>query len=199
MGFSPNGISDILASKDAKQNPTMPMARVEARDEICVAAMSMKYYYDRKHLPRFYNAGDRVLLRLHKGYVIPKAASVGRKLGQRYAGPFKITERIGRSAYRLEIPQAWRIHDVISVDHLEPVAFDVFGRYLPYAGPIRVKDHQRAIVDCRISQTRTGEFRRWLVSYEGLGPEYDEWLTANQLGDQAEALINSFQSKSQKS
>jgi len=55
--------------------------------------------------------------------MVPQAA-VLKKFGGQYAGPFKITERIGRLAYRLELPQNWKINDVISIDHLEPAVFD---------------------------------------------------------------------------
>jgi hypothetical protein len=38
--------------------------------------------------------------------------------------PVYVLERVGRSAYRLAFPTQWRIHPVISVDHLEPYTLD---------------------------------------------------------------------------
>ena len=43
-----------------------------------------------------------------------------KKQGQRYTGPFEITERVGRLAYRLNLPAHWRIHNVINIAFLEP-------------------------------------------------------------------------------
>ncbi len=41
--------------------------------------------------------------------------SGARKLASRWAGPFRILERIGGAAYRLELPGAWRVHPVFHV------------------------------------------------------------------------------------
>ena len=79
--------------------------------------MTAKRFFDNDHYQLFLRVGSEVYIRLHRGYTIPAAH---RKLGQQRIGPFKILERIGRLAYRLELPEHWRIHPVVSVTHLEP-------------------------------------------------------------------------------
>ncbi|KAM3498445.1 hypothetical protein MY11210_009673 [Beauveria gryllotalpidicola] len=89
------------------------LARVTAHDAMAIAAMNMKYHYDRRHTPRFFAVGDYANLRLHRGYSV--AGLLGGKFRAQFAGPFRIRERIGRAAYRLELPENWRIHDVVPV------------------------------------------------------------------------------------
>lgn len=50
--------------------------------------MQMKDYYDRRHQPKHFEAGDKVLLRIGRGYNIPVNDAISRKLGQQYAGLF---------------------------------------------------------------------------------------------------------------
>ncbi|RKF75000.1 hypothetical protein GcC1_081032 [Golovinomyces cichoracearum] len=49
--------------------------RIDAADAIAFASMSLTKYYDDKHIPIFLSVGDFVMLRLHKGYTIPKSTS----------------------------------------------------------------------------------------------------------------------------
>ncbi|KAF4770159.1 hypothetical protein HAV15_012003 [Penicillium sp. str.  len=45
------------------------------------------------------------------------------KLRQKFVGKFRVLERVGRVAYKLDLPDSWlqkRIHPVIGVAHLEP-------------------------------------------------------------------------------
>ncbi len=63
--------------------------------------------------------GDWANIRLHHGYDIPANKNSGKKYGQQYVGPFRITDRVGRLAYRLKLPDQWKIHPVFSMAQLE--------------------------------------------------------------------------------
>lgn len=83
--------------------------------------------------------GDWAMLRLHKGYLISSSAGVTKKLTQQYMGPFRIKEGVEYFAYKLKIPDNWRIHPVFSVAQLEPTPEpfdDPFWRPYPYHPPI---------------------------------------------------------------
>ncbi len=104
LGFTPLNIGDIITNKQVTPDRQFPgpASRLSVQDAIAAAAMNAKRHYDRKREhydrkrePRFFNQRDRVLLRLHKGYAIPRSAQLG-KFGPQYAGPFRVTERIGR-------------------------------------------------------------------------------------------------------
>lgn len=152
-----------------------PQARIDAHDAISIAAMTMGRCCDRRHEAKFFNVGDKVWLRLHKGYTMPD--HLPRKYGQQYAGPLEVTERVGRLAYRLRLPPGWKIHDVISVDHLEPHNFDPFRRQLAPIQPVRTINQQ---IDRILSElkTRGQQQTQYLVGFDGLGQEFNQWMNA---------------------
>ena len=75
----------------------------------------MTKYYNRKHQDQAFEVGEMVLL---AGKNI-RTKRPSKKLDNKYQGPFEITERVGKNAYRLELPKAWKIHDVFNVALLE--------------------------------------------------------------------------------
>lgn len=89
------------------------VARDQAADAIAWAAASMKDRYDTKHRPVRFQAGQKVFLKLYKGYKIPGYVSC--KLSPQRVGPFEIVRTVGRLACELKLPPTWRIHLVISV------------------------------------------------------------------------------------
>ena len=54
-------------------------AHIDAKDAIAFAAMKMKEQYDKYHRLMFFNKGDLVNLRLHRGYHVPGVIS--KKIG----------------------------------------------------------------------------------------------------------------------
>jgi len=140
-GFTPNDVINLITdSRDVHKALDLPMAWLEISDAIAESAMTIKRYYDQGRKPIFFSVGDKVYLRLHRGYSIPSATN--RKLGLQRAGPFEIIEPIGRLAYRLRIPDHWRVHNVFAIDHLEPATpgDDPFLRSRPdLPGPVYVE------------------------------------------------------------
>lgn len=81
------------------------------------AATDMKRFYDRHRgkTPEF-AIGQKVLLD-NADLSINRPS---RKLAERRSGPFKIVERIGTHAYKLELPSQWKtVHPVFHVSKLE--------------------------------------------------------------------------------
>lgn len=78
------------------------------------------------------------MLKLHKGYSIPSSAGVTKKPTQQYVGPFRVLEKVGRLAYKLDVPRDWRVHPVFLVAQLElalPPADEPFHRPRPHMPP----------------------------------------------------------------
>ena len=138
MAYSvfPHRPLDLLA---ALLIPDALAACTDAAEAVFFALLNQKVTYNRKHQPLFMKVGEWAMLRLHKGYSIPVTTGVTKKLTQQYIGPFRIVEKVGCLAYRLNVPPNWRIHPVFSVAQLEPApppAKDPFGRPFPSNLPL---------------------------------------------------------------
>ena len=126
-------------------------AHIDAKDAIAFAAMKMKECYNSNCKPVFFRVGDLVNLQLYCDYTVP--AILHRKIQQQFVGPFQILERIGRLAYRLELPGTMKIHPVISIAHLEPATKpeeDLFKRPRPqleHPLPVVVDGEQEFVVE----------------------------------------------------
>jgi hypothetical protein len=81
------------------------------------AAERMKRQHDKHVKPsRQYQPGDRVYLDASK----IKTTRASKKLDAKFHGPFKVISAIGKSAYKLELPPGWGIHDVFHESKLKP-------------------------------------------------------------------------------
>ncbi|GJZ32519.1 putative reverse transcriptase domain-containing protein [Tanacetum coccineum] len=78
-----------------------------------------KSYADRKRKPMEYEVGDRVMLKVlpWKGVVIFGKRG---KLNPRYVRPFKVLAKVGKVAYKLELPQELsKVHHTFHVSNLK--------------------------------------------------------------------------------
>ncbi|KAD4586089.1 hypothetical protein E3N88_23690 [Mikania micrantha] len=89
------------------------------RKRMKTAQDRQKNYADNRRKPLEFQVGDRVMLKVSPWKGIVRFGKRG-KLAPRYVGPFKILERIGSVAYRLELPpELNNIHDVFHVSSLK--------------------------------------------------------------------------------
>ena len=79
------------------------------------AVAIQKSYYDKKHRDIQFSVGDLVLLSTQN----LRLKGIPHKLQQKFCGPYKILERIGTQAYRLKLPDSWRIHPVFHISLLK--------------------------------------------------------------------------------
>ncbi|GKA70799.1 putative reverse transcriptase domain-containing protein [Tanacetum coccineum] len=89
------------------------------RDRMQAARDRQKSYADKRRRPLEFEVGDKVMLKVGPWKGVMRFRKRG-KLNPRYIGPFRIIERIGPVAYRLELPQELsRVHNVFYVCNLD--------------------------------------------------------------------------------
>ncbi|KAE8255065.1 hypothetical protein A4X13_0g3178 [Tilletia indica] len=97
----------------------------DAQAAIELAQERQRQQYNRSHKAVEFAVGDPVLIDLKNyRFNVDPTAQARVKLGPRYAGPFKVTERVGRLAYRLDVPSWFKAHPVLPVSALEPFIGD---------------------------------------------------------------------------
>ena len=94
------------------------------RDNLRVARSRHKSYADKRRKPLEFQVVDRILLKVSPWKGVIRFGKKG-KLAPRYVGPFKILEKIGKVAYRLDLPQELSsIHPTFHVSHLKKCLAD---------------------------------------------------------------------------
>ncbi|GKA64929.1 hypothetical protein Tco_0764636 [Tanacetum coccineum] len=83
-----------------------------------------KSYADRRRKPLEFEVGDKVMLKVSPWKGVIRFGKRG-KLNPRYIGPFKILDKVGTLAYRLELPeQLSRVHSTFHVSNLKKCFVD---------------------------------------------------------------------------
>jgi hypothetical protein len=138
----------------------------------------MKRYADKKRIEREYQVGDSVLLRLQP---YAQKTVVNRpfpKIAYKFFGPYKITERIGRVAYRLELPPSSQIHNVFHVSQLKDYRADytpVFTE-LPKLPPLDTIDARpEAVLDRRMMKKGNVPVIQVLIKWTDQPDEAATW------------------------
>ncbi|KAD6454819.1 hypothetical protein E3N88_09525 [Mikania micrantha] len=89
------------------------------RDNLLVARSRQKSYADKRRKPLEFQVGDMVLLKVSPWKGVVRFGKKG-KLAPRYVVPFKILERIGKMAYKLDLPlELSNVHPTFHVSNLK--------------------------------------------------------------------------------
>ena len=92
---------------------------------------------DKRCCDASFQVGDHVLLDT-RNLALPEMC----KLADRYVGPFRITVKVGPTAYHLELPANMAIHDIFHIGLLKPYQQPSSSFLLPQPQPIIVDREQ---------------------------------------------------------
>ncbi|GJS23828.1 putative reverse transcriptase domain-containing protein [Tanacetum coccineum] len=123
-----------LTGPEIVQETTKKIVQIKQRMQ--AARDRQKSYADLKRKPMEFQVGDKVMLKVSPWKGVVRFGKQG-KLNPRYVGPFKVLERVGDVAYKLELPEELsRVHNTFHVSNLkkchadEPLAVPLDGLHV---------------------------------------------------------------------
>ena len=138
----------------------------------------MKTQADKHRKEREFEVRDMVFLKLKQHMRHSVMARISPKLSARYYGPFKILEKIGKVAYKLQLPPTSRIHPMFHVSLLKKVV----GNYEAEADlPTGLEDDRADIIEPEavLASRRVikhGErLKQWLIQWKGKSVDEATW------------------------
>ncbi|KDP40452.1 hypothetical protein JCGZ_03952 [Jatropha curcas] len=146
----------------------------ELKGKLQQARNRMKQVYDLKHQERKFEVGDWVFLKLHPDKQKSLALRKSFKLAAKYYGPFKVLQRIGAVAYKLELPVSSKIHPVFHVSLLKKQVGvkNLVQHQLPHLDEGgELVPHSEAILDSRVRRKK----QEVLIQWQGQFPVEATW------------------------
>ncbi|XP_026459814.1 uncharacterized protein LOC113360524 [Papaver somniferum] len=137
-------------------------------------------YADSHRTERLFSVDDWVYLRLQPYRQTTVSQQSFSKLSPKFYGPFRILEKIGSVAYKLELPASSRIHPVVHVSQLKLKAGSTTSveQVLP-----DIIDYEKlepdSILDRRMYKKGSGAGTRWLIKWKNHAQEDATWEDAD--------------------
>ncbi|GKC05578.1 putative reverse transcriptase domain-containing protein, partial [Tanacetum coccineum] len=145
-----------LTGPEMVQETTDKIVLIKQRMQ--AARHCQKSYADLKRKPMEFQVGDKVMVKVLPWKGVVRFGKRG-KLNPRYVGPFKVLERVGSVAYKLELPEELsRVHDTFHVSNLkncyadEPLAVPLDG--LHFDDKLQFVEEPIEIMDREVKQLR---------------------------------------------
>ncbi|GJV74996.1 putative reverse transcriptase domain-containing protein [Tanacetum coccineum] len=111
-----------LTGPEIVQETTEKIVQIKQRMQ--AARDRQKSYADLKRKPMEFQVGDKVMLKVSPWKGVVRFGKRG-KLNPRYVGPFKVLEKVGEVAYKLELPEELsRVHNTFHVSNLKKCYVD---------------------------------------------------------------------------
>ena len=148
-----------------------------AKRRLEAAQHRQKAYADQHRIETEFQVGQRVLLSTKN---LKVKSSGTRKFLPKFIGPFKVLKRVGPVAYELELPPAYKFHDVFHVSLLEK--FHESGDYQPPPPTVMLEGEDEFEVESilmhRTVKTHSNSKNtkiEFLVQWRGFDARHSTW------------------------
>lgn len=168
-------VHDVELSLKARDH-TLKLLKSHLHD----AQSRMKKYADSHRTERSFSVDDWIYLRLQPYRQTTVSHQSFSKLSPKFYGPFRILEKIGSVAYKLELPASSRIHPVVHVSQLKLKVGSTTSveQVLP-----DIIDYEKwepdSILDRRMYKKGSGAGTRWLIKWKNHAQEDATWEDAD--------------------
>lgn len=148
------------------------------RQNLREAQKRHKLYYDKNRRPLTFDLGDMVFLK-----VIPNRTNLmlgrDRRLTPRFAGPFKVIQKIGSLAYKLELPDHVKVHPIFHVSLLKKYVSNpnhVLQETFKLRDDGSLKIEPEVVLDRRVKNLRSRNIVEVLVKWDMYPIEDASWV-----------------------
>lgn len=146
------------------------------KDHYQKAQARMKQYADQNRTESKFKVGDLALLKLQPYRQTSVRGAAPEKLFARFFGLYQVLERIGKVAYKLELPLNSKIHNVFHVSLLKKIVGGDFpsSEEVPYMWEFEEKQPE-AILERRMVKRHNREVSQVLVKWKGADVADARW------------------------
>jgi len=147
------------------------------------AQQRMKYQADKNRSERSFEVGDEVFLKLQPYVQSSLAPRSNQKLAYKFFGPFPVIAKIGKVAYKLQLPAHAQLHPVFHVSQLKKA---VSSALAPAAIPINLDGFQvpEKILGRRLHPDGLKLTAQVLVKWSGMDDSLATWENVESLCQQ---------------
>lgn len=137
------------------------------RERLLQAQNIMKNNFDRSHREVLFEVGDLVLLKLKPYRQLSLTSGKNKKVSPRYYGTFLVEAKIGKVAYRLQLPQEVKIHTVFHVSCLKKFhgTLDETTPTYPTVHQGEVVPTPKAVLEKKVIAGEYPDSLGWLVTF----------------------------------
>ena len=149
------------------------------RHHLHQAQQRMKVQADKHRSDHNFNiGGDFVYLKLQPYVQTSLAPRAHQKLSFRYFGPYKVLEKIGAVAYKLDLPESSSVHPVFHVSLLKAAPSTKFPLSVDPPESEEGLQVPEAVLQRRLHSRRIGAVVQLLIKWSGLASKLATWEDA---------------------